>query len=541
MKLKNIFALSVLLTCAGSNINAQQSIVSPASAVHATVIYTQGPLMKRMPFGPIGGIRIAVPQNKEGHYKSVQLKLDENALKAIEKIELLIRDETKRGFVEGATILASIKPLSALLNIPIDAAFKPGVTLIWVSIVLKDDADIDKKLNIKINHITNSNGMKQNFAKVKLLGTAGYIDAPNIQKSGSTRILGIAVRKKWDDSVHTYRIPGMITTPKGTLIAVYDIRYKHSGDLPADIDVGMSRSTDGGHTWEPMKNIMDMGAPHENNGVGDPSILYDPVTKKLWVAALWSKGNRSIRGSEPGLSPDTTGQFVLVNSVDDGLTWSDPINITTQVKNPIWHLYFNGPGNGIVMQNGTLVFPSQYWDESKKPGLPHSSIIYSEDHGKSWKSGIGAKSNTTESQVVETTPGTLMLNMRDNRGKFRSVATTTDMGKTWTEHQTTYMDLSDPVSMASFIRARVNVKGKMKDVLFFSNVSSQVIRQNMTIKASLDMGETWLAQNELLIDTRTTAGYSALTKIDDNTIGILYEGDNGELYFLRIPVSEIIK
>src|SRR5690606_36315560 len=95
---------------------------------------------------------------------------------------------------------------------------------------------------------------------------------------------GIAIRKAWDDSVHTYRIPGMIVTHKGTLIAIYDIRYHHSGDLPANIDVGMNRSTDGGKTWEPMKIIMDMGAPHENNGVGDPAILLDPVSDTIWVA-----------------------------------------------------------------------------------------------------------------------------------------------------------------------------------------------------------------------------------------------------------------
>ena len=114
--------------------------------------------------------------------------------------------------------------------------------------------------------------------------------------------MGVAMRKAGDDSVHTYRIPGITTTDKGTLIAVYDIRYKHSGDLPANIDVGMSRSTDGGQTWEPMKNIMDMGAPHENNGVGDPAVLFDPVTKKIWVSALWSKGNVPLPVQNPGFT-----------------------------------------------------------------------------------------------------------------------------------------------------------------------------------------------------------------------------------------------
>jgi sialidase-1 len=94
--------------------------------------------------------------------------------------------------------------------------------------------------------------------------------------------------------------------------------------------------------------------------------------------------------------------------------------------------------------------------------------------------------------------------------------------------------------MASLIKARVNVKGKMKDVLFFSNVNSTTARLNTTIKASLDLGESWLPENEIALDFRSTYGYSALTKIDDHTIGILYEGAR-DLYFMRIPVSDIIK
>lgn len=502
-----------------------------SAAVQLSAIYTDAPLIKRMPYNQAIQLRVYVPGGKEVSCQSLQLKLDDNAIRAIKKIDVLIRKDNEREFLKDATVLASVSSLSNSLDIPVDIDFKPGLYYIWLSPVLKEDADPDTQLSIQVTSLTRAGSGRQEITKTSN-STGG--------KPDFSKRVAEAIRKAGDDGVNTYRIPGITTTDKGTLISVYDIRYKHSGDLPANIDVGMNRSTDGGKTWESMKVIMDMGEPNENNGVGDPSVLFDPVTKKIWVAALWSKGNRSIAGSEPGLSPDTTGQFVLVSSDDDGKTWSKPYSITSQVKNPAWHLYFNGPGNGIAMQNGTLVFPSQYWDESKKPGLPHSSIIYSDNHGLTWKSGTGAKSNTTESQVVETSPGTLMLNMRDNRGKFRSVSTTRDMGKTWLEHPTSYEALPDPVCMASIIKARVNVKGKMQDVLFFSNVASQTARKNMTIKASLDLGETWLPANELLLDERNSYGYSALTKIDDHTIGILYEGER-DLYFMRVPVADIIK
>lgn len=482
------------------------------------------PVLKRLETNPLLCIKIYAPEGKApANYQRIHFSLNEQGVKAIDKVQVFFNNGEP--LFSAKNNIASVEPANKIFSIPVDITVKQGWNYIWLSATLKENADIDNKIELHATKLTDAANKTHFIAE---------------QKGNYKKYSGIALRKAWDDSVHSYRIPGITTTDKGTLISVYDIRYKHSGDLPANIDVGMNRSTDGGKTWEPMKNIMDMGAPHENNGVGDPAILFDPITKKIWVAALWSKGNRSIAGSEPGLSPDTTGQFVLSSSDDDGLTWSPPVSITAQVKNPIWHLYFNGPGNGIAMQNGVLVFASQYWDESKKPGMPHSAIIYSEDHGKTWKSGVGAKSNTTEAQVVETTPGTLMLNMRDNRGSFRSVATTKDFGKSWTEHATSYNALPDPVCMASIIKAKVKVKGVMKDVLFFSNVNSSSTRMNMTIKASLDLGETWLPANQLLLDERRSFGYSALTKIDDNTIGIIYEG-NRDLYFIRVPVSDIIK
>lgn len=532
MKQKNYFRfclmLCVVTTASTSSLTAY---TQTAKDVKVSALYIQAPLFKRLSHNAAIRVRIYVPPGKSISYHRLQLSLNTEAVKAIENLIVLSREDKEAAFLSTASVLATVKPSSNVVDIPVNFNCQPGLNYWWISIVLKDDADIDKEIKVQVTGLTTISGNRHTITKsMTSSGTA----------SDYLFRTGIAIRKGGDDNVHTYRIPGITTTDKGTLIAVYDIRYNNSRDLPENIDVGMSRSTDGGRTWEPVKIIMDMGTPHENNGIGDPSILFDPVTKKIWVAALWSKGNRSIAGSEPGLSPDTTGQFVLASSDDDGLTWSQPYNITSQVKNPIWHLYFQGPGNGIAMQNGTLVFPSQYWDESRKPGIPHSSIIYSTDHGKTWKSGTGAESNTTESQVVETTPGTLMLNMRDNRGSYRSIATTTDMGKTWTEHFTSHEALPDPVCMASIIKAKVNIKGQRKDVLFFSNVATQTSRQNTTLKASLDLGESWPSVHQLLIDARRTYGYSALTKIDNNTIGLLYEG-NGELYFVRIPVKEIIK
>ena len=479
------------------------------------------PVLKGLATNAIMRVNLFIPADKAiQQYSAINCTINASAINDIEQIALY---QTSAEPFSTNTPLSTSKPTRANFSVRLTLKRAPGLHFIWISIKLNNSASINNQIELRATSLELSNGKKLIISQ----------PAGNYGK-----LKGTVVRKGGDDNVNTYRIPGIVATNKGTLLSVYDIRYKNSTDLPGNIDVGLSRSIDSGKTWQPMKIIMDMGAPHENNGVGDPAILFDPITKKIWVAALWSKGNRSIAGSLPGISPDTTGQFVLVSSDDDGITWSAPYTITPQIKNPKWHLFFNGPGSGIAMKDGKLVFAAQYWNENK---MPYSTIIYSADHGESWKGNInGPKSNTTESQVVETKPGTLMLNMRDNRGSYRSVATTTNMGASWTEHSSSYNALQDPVCMGSLIKANVKIKGVFKEVLFFSNPNTTSGRYDMTIKASLDLGQTWLPANQLLIDERNGYGYSSLTQIDAETIGILYEGTK-DLFFVKVPVASIIK
>ena len=342
-----------------------------------------------------------------------------------------------------------------------------------------------------------------------------------------------------DDGVNSYRIPGLVTSTKGTLLAVYDIRRNSSRDLQGDIDVGLSRSTDGGHNWEPMKIIMDMGTwgglPEDQNGIGDPAILVDHETGHLWVAALWmhgKPGEMAWNSSKPGLSPKETGQFVVVKSEDDGITWSQPMILTDQLKNPEWNLFFNGPGKGITLKDGTLVFPAQYKDKNQ---MPFSTLVYSKDKGQTWHIGNGAKPNTTEAQIVELSDGQLMLNMRDNRGGSRSIAVTSDLGKTWTEHHTSRSALPEPVCMASLIDNPYS-----SGMLLFSNPATDKGRFNITIKASLDNGASWPFEHQVLLDEGTGWGYSCLTMINEKEVGILYESSVSNITFQIIPLKEIL-
>ncbi|MBV4355935.1 sialidase family protein [Pinibacter aurantiacus] len=489
-----------------------------ASGIRAVAHSASIPVLKGRAENPVLRLAISIPDGKT--FQSTNLHCSLNNFKDVEKINVF---NTGAEPFSTTNLITYFQPTSTVFNIPVSLDLQPGIRFLWLSIVLKNDASVNKKIELRCQQITDGKGNK--IAVIQ-------------QKGNNAKYTGVAIRNAGDNGVNTYRIPGLVQTNKGTLIGVYDVRYNNSSDLPGYIDLGMSRSTDSGRSWQPMKVIMRMGGPNDNSGVGDPSILFDETTKTIWVAALWSKGNHSIAGSIGGLSPDSTGQWLLTKSTDDGNTWSEPMNITAQIKDPAWKLFFQGPGKGIMMHDGKLVFPAQYWDAKN---IPYSTIVYSDDHGNTWKGKMaGPKSNTTESQIIETAPGVLMLNMRDNRGNYRSVATSANMGQSWTEHPSSYNALVDPVCMGSLIKARVMVKGKMKDVLFFSNPATKSGRYNMTIKASLDMGETWSNANELLIDERQCYGYSCLTKIDDHTIGILYEGVR-DLYFVKVPVSDLIR
>ncbi|WP_417748554.1 exo-alpha-sialidase [Rosistilla oblonga] len=401
-----------------------------------------------------------------------------------------------------------------------------GENIVWLRCRLREDANIDRQVGATIEQVKFSNGE-----------TVG-LDSP-IQRQR----MGVAMRQHGDDDVHTYRIPGLATTNRGTLIGVYDIRHRSARDLPGDIDVGMSRSTDGGRTWEPMKTIIDMGddPKWKYDGVGDPAVLVDRNTGTIWVAGTWSHGDRAWRGSGQGLAPEETGQLMLVRSDDDGLTWSLPINITEQIKRPQWCFILQGPGKGITMRDGTIVFAAQYQDPPELQRLPHSTIIYSKDHGETWHVGTGAFDDTTEAQVVEVEPGVLMLNCRYNRDSARVVMTTRDMGKAWQKHPTSELALIEPQAcMASLIDADREVGRDVGGWLLFSNPNSLRGRNHITIKASADRGSTWPKQHQVLLDEGNGAGYSCMTMIDEKTVGILYEGSQAQLTFQRIPLSDIV-
>lgn len=405
----------------------------------------------------------------------------------------------------------------------------PGVNFFWISLQMKTDASLHTKI-VSDLHAVKVDG-KEFYCK--------FISPKDI-----THRMAVGVRHAGNDGSASFRIPGLVTTNKGTLLGVYDVRYNSSVDLQEYVDVGLSRSTDGGKSWEKMRLPLSFGEygglPKAQNGVGDSSILVDTQTNTVWVVAAWTHGmgnQRAWWSSHPGMDINHTAQLVLAKSTDDGKTWSKPINITEQVKDPSWYFLLQGPGRGITMSDGTLVFPTQFIDSTR---VPNAGIMYSKDRGKTWKMHNMARTNTTEAQVAEIEPGVLMLNMRDNRGGSRAIAITKDLGKTWTEHPSSRKALQEPVCMASLIHVDAKDNVLNKDLLLFSNPDTTKGRNHITIKASLDKGLTWLPEHQIMLDEAEGWGYSCLTMIDKETIGILYESSVAHMTFQAVKLTDLL-
>jgi len=474
-------------------------------------------------------------------------------LSTIESISLYYNKLNDSILTKESELLTSVTEISDHTSLKVDVDLKYRTNYFWVSYKLKDSTNINNLVSAECKKVITNYGET----------TAQRLDSPKKLR------LGVAVRKHGDDAVETYRIPALVTTNKGTLLGAYDVRRQGGRDLQGDIDIGISRSTDKGVTWSPMAIALDRGEwanlPQKYNGISDANLLVNRTNNDVFVSALWMHGvintegkwlegmtqdstawNHQWRnkGSQPGFGIKQTSQFLIAKSSDDGRTWEEPINITKMCKKEEWWLFAPAPGNGITLKDGTLVIPTQGRD---KEGVPFSNITYSKDDGETWKTSEPAYTSTTECAIVQLEDGSLMLNMRDNRNREekgekngRAIFTTDNLGETWKEHHTSHGTLPEPVCMASLYKHEYTENGQEKSLLLFSNPNMKEGRYNITIKTSLDNGETWPEKYWILIDEGRGRGYSSLTSVDEGTIGILYESSQADMTFQKVLLKDIL-
>lgn len=349
------------------------------------------------------------------------------------------------------------------------------------------------------------------------------------------------------DGYHTYRIPAIVETKQGTLLAFCEGRKKSASDT-GDIDLLLRRSFDSGKTWSPMQLVWD----DADNTCGNPCPVVDQKTGTIWLLLTWNAGDTHERKIQPGFGMDSRKVFVT-HSTDDGANWANPANITPQVKRKSWSWYATGPGAGIQIESGPrqgrMVIPCDHKVPTEAGDSFRSHVIYSDDHGVTWQLGGRApKDKVNECEVVECAPGKLLLNMRnyDRSVKARQICYSRDGGQTW-EAQQFDKTLVEPVCQASIRRYRRrgktnsaeqdSVAADARAVILFSNPASAERRERMTVRASFDEGQTW--RHSRLLYAGPSA-YSCLCVTRNGSIGCLFEKDGYQkISFARFDLEWI--
>jgi sialidase-1 len=323
------------------------------------------------------------------------------------------------------------------------------------------------------------------------------------------------------DGYHTYRIPAIVVTTKGTLLAFCEGRKTSRSDH-GDVDLVLRRSFDGGKTWQAMQLVYEEGGT-EKVTIGNPCPVVDRDTGTIWLP----------------FCRDNNDVFVT-SSTDDGKTWAAPRNITSDVKKPDWSWYATGPVNGIQLAHGPhkgrLIFPCDHRvkDSSNYKRSGGSHMIYSDDHGATWKLGGVSDPGMNECTVAELADGTLVLNMRNYRGTARrAVATSTDGGETWSpcvDHPT----LVESVCQGSLLAIPGDITGAPTRLLF-CNPATEKGRHHLTLRVSDDGGKTWPVSRLIY---EGSSAYSCLTRLPDGQIGLIFERDDYKrISFERLPVT----
>jgi Neuraminidase (sialidase) len=336
------------------------------------------------------------------------------------------------------------------------------------------------------------------------------------------------------DNYNTYRIPSIVCTKTGTVLAFTEGRKEVGGDGgPTDIVLKRSLgnagpwtpeflSPKGGGrtrhtimTWLPLQIVFRSSAKGE--AWMNPVPVVDQSDGTIYLVA----------NLYPQPYKDENQTIWLTNSTDEGATWSSPVEITQGTgKHEI------GPGAGIQLRSGRLAV--QVYD----------GIIFSDDHGKSWKFGGTAPGDWNETQVVELVDSSLLFSRR--KSPNRVMMYSKDQGQSWSQ-PVADPDLPDPDCQGSMIRYTREDDGYTKNRILFANPVSGAIaagsvgsdprgRFNVTVRMSYDEGKTWPIEKLML---KGPGAYSSMAVFPDGSVGILFETGTAFGTFDDYAVKEV--
>ncbi|MBT8184089.1 MAG: glycoside hydrolase [Eudoraea sp.] len=324
----------------------------------------------------------------------------------------------------------------------------------------------------------------------------------------------------------SYRIPALIKT-KDIVLAFAEGRKNSTSDF-GDIDLVLRRSEDNGQTWGPMQLIYDRDTMAVQNPV---PIFLEQENKVVLLFNTTNLSEHDILNTD--YEEKNQRRAYITSSLDDGLSWSAPREITEMVKLPHWRWHALGPVHGIQLEfgnyKGRLIVPVAISIE-KGNSAYCMALIYSDDSGDSWNIGAVDRNlkdavQCNETTVAELSDGRIYINTRDHLGgshlKNRGETYSTDGGLSFEQPIVESDKFPSPIVQASLLRWR-NKDKTADSMIFFSTPSNPEKRERLIIMLSTDESRTWQTVFEI---NDGFAAYSDLVQLDENTLGVLYETD----------------
>lgn len=370
---------------------------------------------------------------------------------------------------------------------------------------------------------------------------AGLVAVPQQTQPAEAAVVQSVLFEKGGAGYGCYRIPAIVRTKLGTLLAFAEARRTWCGDSQ-EIDLVVRRSEDDGRTWSAQKIVLS-GTDADPNAVatrGNPTPIVDLETGRIVLLTTMDPGTAS-RPRTPYV------QF----SDDDGKTFTKARNIGAQIDDPTWGWYATGPVHGIQLTRGAhkgrLVAGTNYDAGGRGAG----QLVYSDDSGETWHKGATDLRTDgmvpQEISVVEKVDGGIYAGARNNSAgtgnASRAFAVSNDGGETYATNYTTIPGLTTPIVQGSLLRLRATDQGAKYNRILFASPADPERRRYMTIRSSFDEGKTWQSVAEGTRITSDWSGYSDMTMLDTGEIGLLYEAGpvdaRDQIRFARFTENDI--
>ena len=438
--------------------------------------------------------------------QSVLINLDAttdiNDVKSVKVYTTGLSSSQNNKYLDKAVLIGSCTPQEGDFLCETNGYLYKGINYLWFAVDIDDDAEEGNSIDMSVLSLN--------------VNDEAY-DVKNPNPTGSREIIlaRTTLLRPGDYNSTNYRIPAVITARDGSIVAVTDKRKYNNGDLPEDIDILCNVSKDGGHTWtEPYTIAYGTGY---KQGYGDCALALTNDENGIIAAFVGGPGFW-------GSTPTDPLRMYISRSHDNGMTWSEPEDITHFVygaecedeERKEWLGGFFGSGNGLLTSTGRIMFVIAMRENNTREVICNHAV-YSDDNGQTWQVSGRASVGGDEAKVTELVDGRILMSIRRNGYRWYNISE--DGGVTWQETTSEWTDIVAPACNGDLIRYTSVNDGYDKNRLLHS-VPEGSSRKNVTVYVSYDEGESW--QTKKCIVPYNSA-YSSLCVLPDNTIGLYVE------------------